>query len=478
MPTDAPPAPVAADRATLALLVAGLGIFMVFLDTQILFVAFGDIEASFSDVSTNTMSWVLSGYTLVFAALLVPAGRLADRWGRKAVFMGGLAVFTIASATCGLAPTAGLLIAARVLQAVGAAAITPTSLALVLRATPKERVPIAVAIWGSMGAVAAAFGPTLGGLLVDAAGWRSVFFLNLPVCVVALVAGKRVLAESRESDPGPFPDLVGSALLALGVGAVSLALVQSEDWGWVDARTIGSIAIGLVLTALFVVRSRTQASPALDLTLFRIPSFRWGNLATAVFGLSFTAMFLANVTYLTSVWHWDVVKAGIAMAPGPTVVLVLARRFGRLAARIGPRPLIILGGLVYALGGLILVLTVEPTPNYATSMLPAWLLTGLGVALALPQLSSASVMGLPPDRYALGSAVNQTMRQLGATFGVALVVSFIAGATAADALSHFQRAWWMIIACGTLTSLVAVALPNPARRAAVAEPTPVVAVAD
>src|SRR5688572_24459363 len=142
LPTD--------ERATLSLLVAGLGIFMVFLDTQILFVAFGAIEASFSDVSTNTMSWVLSGYTLVFAALLVPAGRLADRWGRKRMFLGGLLVFTIASALCGFAPSAGFLIAARLVQAIGAAALTPTSLALVLRATPRERIPIAVAIWGSM----------------------------------------------------------------------------------------------------------------------------------------------------------------------------------------------------------------------------------------------------------------------------------------------------------------------------------------
>jgi len=149
-------------------------------------------------------------------------------------------------------------------------------------------------------------------------------------------------------------------------------------------------------------------------------------------------------------------------------VLVLARRFGRLAARIGTRPLIITGALIYALGGVILVTTVNETPNYATSMLPAWLLTGLGVALALPQLSSASVQGLPPDRYALGSAVNQTMRQLGATFGVALVVSFIAGATPGDALAHFQRAWWMVIACGTLTSVVAVALPHPVRATATA----------
>ncbi|MET0145473.1 MAG: DHA2 family efflux MFS transporter permease subunit [Ilumatobacteraceae bacterium] len=455
--------PSVVDRPNRALLVAGLGIFMVFLDTQILFVAFADIQTSFPEVSTTAMSWVLSGYTLVFAALLVPAGRLADRWGRRSVFLSGIVLFTVASAACGLAPSAGLLIVARLVQAVGAAAITPTSLALVLRATPKERIPIAVAVWGSMAAVAAAFGPTIGGLLIHGAGWRWVFFVNVPVCVVAFVAGRRVLAESREADPGPFPDLVGSALLALGVGAISLALVQSDAWGWASAKTMGAVVAGLALTAAFVLRSQRRAAPALDLSLFRIPSFRWGNLATAAFGLSFTGMFLANVTYLTSVWHWDIVEAGIAMSPGPLVVLVLARRFGRLAARVGPRPLIIAGGLVYAAGGILLVATVDPTPNYWTSMLPAWMLTGLGVALALPQLSSASVQGLPPDRYALGSAVNQTMRQLGATFGVALVVSFIAGATGPDALSHYQRAWWMIIACGAATSIIALALPRVVR---------------
>jgi EmrB/QacA subfamily drug resistance transporter len=474
MPT-ASNAPRAAERrATATLLVAGLGISMVFLDTQILFVAFGDIEASFPDVSTNAMSWVLSGYTLAFAALLVPAGRLADRWGRKAVFLGGLALFTLASAACGLAPDPALLVASRILQAIGAAAITPTSLALVLRATPPARVPIAVAVWGSMSAVAAALGPTLGGLVVEAGGWRWVFFLNLPICLVAVACGRRVLAESREADPGPFPDLVGSVLLAAGVAAISLALVQSDQWGWTDRRTAGSTAAGLALVVLFLLRSRNQAAPALDLGLFRIRSFRWGNLATAVFGLSFTAMFLANVTYLTTVWGWGVIRAGIAMAPGPTVVLLLARRFGRLAARIGTRPLIVVGGLAYAAGGLVIISTVETTPHYVTSFLPAWMLTGLGVALTMPQLSSATVQQLPPDRFALGSAVNQTMRQLGATFGVALVVSFIAGATADDALDHFRRAWWMIVACGALTSVVALALPHPARAAAPA-PAPAAA---
>ena len=450
-------------RPTRVLVIAGLGIFMVFLDTQVLFVAFADIQASFPEISTTTMSWVLSGYTLVFAALLVPAGRLADRWGRKSMFIGGLAVFTIASAICGFAPTAVLLIVARVLQAVGAAAVTPASLALVLRATPSERVPIAVAIWASMGALAAATGPTIGGLLVDWAGWRWVFFVNIPVCALAVVAARRTLVESKESDPGPFPDLVGSALLAAAVGAVSLALVQSDVWGWVDRRTIAALVAGAALGVAFVARSRRQPAPALDLSLFRIPSFRWGNVATAAFGLSFTAMFLANVTFLTSVWQYDIVKAGLAMSPGPTVVLVLARPFGMLAARIGARPLIITGGLVYSFGGLLLILTVTPTSGWASSMLPASLITGLGVALTLPQLSSATVQGLPAGRYALGSAVNQTVRQLGATFGVALVVSFVAGATAADLLGRFQRAWWLLVVCGLVTSAIALLLPRPAR---------------
>jgi len=447
------------------LLVAGLGIFMVFLDTQVLFVAFTDIQASFPEISTTTMSWVLSGYTLVFAALLVPSGRLADRWGRRAMFIGGLAVFTAASALCGFAPTALMLIVARVLQAVGAAAVTPASLALVLRATAPERMPIAVAIWASMGALAAATGPTIGGLLVEWAGWRWVFFVNVPVCALAVIAGRQLLTESRESDPGPFPDLVGSALLAVAVAAISLALVQSDVWGWTDVKTVGSILAGVLLGVAFVLRSRRHPAPALDLTLFRIPSFRWGNVATAAFGLSFTAMFLANVTFLTSVWRYDIVKAGLAMSPGPLVVLLLARRFGRLAARVGPRRLIILGGMVYATGGLVLILAVEVDSGWAATMLPASLVTGLGVALALPQLSSATVQGLPTSRYGSGSAVNQTMRQLGATFGVAIVVSFIAGATAADALGRFQRAWWLIVVCGVVTSAVALALPRPARAA-------------
>ena len=195
------------------------------------------------------------------------------------------------------------------MQAIGAAAVTPASLALVLRATPRQRVPVAVAIWASMGALAAATGPTIGGLLVDWAGWRWVFFVNIPVCALAVVAGRRTLTESKESDPGPFPDLPVPRCWRRPSARISLALVQSDRRGWVDGRTIAALAVGLLAVA-FVVRSRRQEAPALDLTLFRIPSFRWGNVATAAFGLSFTAMFLANVTFLTNVWGYGIVKPG------------------------------------------------------------------------------------------------------------------------------------------------------------------------
>jgi len=293
-----------------------------------------------------------------------------------------------------------------------------------------------------------------------------VFLINLPFGAAGVFFGRRVLEESKEADAGPFPDLVGSAILAVGVGSVSLALVQSDTWGWLDGRTIGAIAAGILLVIAFVVRSRHQAEPAIDLSLFEIPSFRWGNLAMAAFGLAFTAMFLANITFLTQVWGYDLVQAGMAMAPGPLVVVFLARPFGRLAARIGQRALLVPGALIYAAGGALLIARIGTTPDYWGAFLPSSLLAGLGVALTIPQLSSAAVQGLPADRFAVGSAVTQAVRQLGATFGVALVVSFIGGATAADALDRFHRAWWLLVICGVLTSLLSLGLPRRVRQTA------------
>jgi EmrB/QacA subfamily drug resistance transporter len=445
--------------------IASIAAFMVFLDTQVLFVAFDDIRASFPTVSFAAMSWTLSAYTIALAAALVPSGRLADRFGRRRTFLVGLVGFTLASALCALAPSAPLLVAFRVVQALGAAALVPASLAVVLSVFPSERVPVAVAIWGAIAALAAAVGPTAGALLVDGWSWRAVFLVNLPVGALALWLGLRYVPESRESTRLRFPDPLGILLLAGSLTLLALGIVQSNRWEWTSARTIGVLAGGVVVLAAFVTRTLRHPHPALDLTLFRARSFRWANIATAAFTIGFTAMFFASIQFLLQVWHYGIVRAGLAMMPGPIVVMVLAPLFGRTAARVGQRTLLVPGGLVYAASGAWFLWATDTEPAYAAHMLPGALLGGLGVAMVIPHLTSAAVQGLPADAFAAGSAVNQAIRQFGATFGVALTVALLGTVTPLNALDHFQRVWWMLLLSGAVTSVAALALPRPARAA-------------
>ena len=449
--------------------VASLAAFMVFLDAQVLFVAFDDIRSSFPSVSFTTMSWTLSAYTIALAAALVPSGRMADRFGRRRVFLVGLVAFTLASVLCAFAPTAGLLVVFRVVQALGAAALVPASLALVLSVFPTARVPVAVAVWGAIAALAAAIGPTVGALLVQGWDWRAVFLANVPVGAIALVLGIRVLPESREARQAPFPDPLGIVLLAGALTLLALGIVQSDQWGWVSARTVGALVGGLLVLAVFIRRTLSAPHPALDLMIFARPSVRWANIATAAFTIGFTAMFFGLIQFMLVVWHYGVVRAGLAMVPGPVVVMVLAPMFGRVAARYGQRALLLPGGLVYAAGGALLLTRLGEDPAYASQVLPASLLAGLGVALVIPQLTSAAVQGLPPDEFAAGAAVNQAIRQLGATFGVALTVALLGSLTPATTAHDFLGVWGMLTVCGVLTSAAALPLP---RRDRVAHPSP------
>ena len=438
-----------------------LAVFAVFLDTTILFVAFPAITADFSSVSPSALSWVLNAYTIVFAALLVPGGRLADRVGRRRTFISAVVLFTAASMLCGLAPTAGWLIATRVVQAVGAAALVPSSLALVLQTFPREKIPVAVAIWGAIGAVAGAAGPTLGALVVENFSWRWVFFINLPVGIISFTLGRSVLPEGRESHPGRLPDAASVALLVGGLALAAYAIVETNTWGWGSARFSGTMVAAATLVTAFVLRSRRVTNPVLDLGLFRSPNFRWANAATLVFATGFSAMFLGNVLFLTRVWQYTVLRAGLAISVGPLIVAATAPFFGRLAGRIGQRRLLVPGGLVWASGGVYLVARASVLPDYLGVYLPAVCCTGIGVALVLPQLSSAAVQGLPPDTFGSGSAVNQSIRNLGGTFGVALVVALTTGLTAATALDGFHHVWWLLAGSGIAVSILASRLtPN------------------
>jgi EmrB/QacA subfamily drug resistance transporter len=427
--------------------VVSVGVFMSSLDLFIVNIAFPDLQREFEGSSLAGLSWVLSAYAIVFAALLVPAGRIADRVGRRRGFLGGLAAFTAASALCAVAPSVATLVAARVLQAAGGAFLLPTSLGLLLPEFPPERRATAVGLWGAVGGVAAALGPPIGGLLVEAS-WRWVFLVNLPVGLAAMWAGARVLREVREAEDTPRPDLIGAVLFAFGIGALALGIVKGEDWGWGSPQIVGSFAATALLVAAFAWRSAHHPAPVIEPAILRVRSFAVANLATALFFAAFGAMLLANVTFLTSVWGYSTLTAGLALAPGPVMAAVFSVPAGRLSDRVGQRAVAIPGALLCAVGFGWTIWQVGPTPAYAAEFLPGWLVGGAGVGLSISSLASASAASLPPQRFATGTGVFGMSRQIGTALGIAITVAVLAGVNPSDPMPAFDSAWtFMALTC-------------------------------
>ena len=432
-----------------------LAVFMALLDATILFVAFPSIRQSFPTASLADLSWILNAYPILYAALLVPAGRMADRLGRRRIFLLGVLVFSLGSLACGLAPSLGLIVAGRAFQAVGGALLTPSSLALVLAAFPREKRSLAVSLWAAVGALAAAVGPSLGSAVIQFGGWRWAFLLNLPFGALAMARG-RVLAESRAPSADDTPDLLGVVLLILGAGLVALAMVKERDWGVLP--TLACVAVGFVLLLWFWRRSRTVSSPALDLSLFASPNFRYANLATLAFGAAFSAMWLGSVLFLTNVWGYSTLEAGLGMTPGPLLVILVAPVAGRLGGRYGHRWLLVAGGTIFAVGFLARYIGTSATPRYATEWLPALLLAGCGVGLVIPALTGASSHDLPPERFAVGSGVNQAIRQFGAVLGVGAVIALVGGEQGPSALPAFANVFLLLAAGGLATAAFSVAI--------------------
>jgi EmrB/QacA subfamily drug resistance transporter len=445
-------------RKWTVLAVTSLGVFMAFLDTTIVNIAFTDIARHFPRTSLGDLSWVLNGYTVLFAASLIPAGRIADRYGRKRVFLTGLLVFTIASALCGAAPTPELLIAARMVQGVGAAAMIPSALGLVLAEFLPTQRSTAVGLWSMAGALAGAAGTPLGGVVVDLAGWRWIFLINVPIGLLAMQLGRRILVERRDTAVARVPDLLGAAVLAGAVGALALGIVKGEDWGWTSVRVLGSFTAAAVLAAAFVTRSARHPAPVMELGLWRVRSFSVANIATLIYAMGFFAMFLCSALFLTNVWQYSTIKAGLAIAPGPATAGLVGALAGRLADRWGQRVLLVPGQLLFATGVIWLATSVDSTPAFLTLWLPAFVLTGIGVGLSLPSLSSAAVAALPPGRLATGGAVNNTARQVGAVLGVAILIAIVGRPGGAGALEAFRNGFLFCAACALTCSAIALAL--------------------
>lgn len=451
-----PPTTPATDRRRkLALLAILGGAYLPFLDTTIVNTSFPDIRLSFAGADQHELVWILDAYFIAVAAVLVPAGGLADWLGRRRTFLWGTAAFILTSLACAAAPSWQLLTAARVLQGISGAVMVPASLALLLPLFPPERRAAGVGLWGAAAALAAATGPPLGGILVELADWRWIFLVNLPLGALVIWAGIRGLDESRDASATGIPDLIGTLLVAVGLGLLALGLIRGSDWGWASATTLATFVAAAASLAGVVLRSARHPRPAIDLTLFRVPSFRWGTLGTFLFAVAFFSMILGNILFLTSVWQYSVLSAGLAVAPGPLASTIIAAPAGKLADRFGHRAIIVPGTLLYA-AGIVVLRNAPATPDYLGAWLPGQLLIGAGIGLAFPTLGAAAVADLPARQFAVAAAVTAAARQVGAVLGTALLIAILGDPQGLDAaMQAADNAYVLGIAATVASGVVA-----------------------
>jgi EmrB/QacA subfamily drug resistance transporter len=457
--------------SSLVLVIVCAGVVLASLDLFIVNVALPQLARDFGAHGLGSLSWVLNAYAIVYASLLVLFGRLADRYPRERGFLVGVAVFVAGSAACGAASSVAMLIAFRVVQAAGAALLTPTSLGLVLATTAPERRHSAIRAYTAVGGAAAALGPVVGGLLV-AISWRWVFLVNVPIGIAALIAGWRLLPRV----PGhqvAAPSARGAILVTAGVGAVTLGLVNGGSWGWGSVRTVAVLAGGALLLAAFALDTARAHNPLIDRALFAVRSFTGASVVALFFSAAFGAMLLSRVLWSQDVWHWSALATGLSIAPGPIMVPLFSFLVaGRLIARFGAGRVIAAGCAVFAAGSAWWALAVALTPDYAGQMLGGILLTGIGVGLTLPTMIATGASSLPPRSFATGSAVVNMVRQIGLAVGVAVLIAVLGSpGSPAGALIAYRRAWIVIAALSALAGLFALVLLAP-RRAVAAAPHP------
>ncbi|WP_239010030.1 MFS transporter [Streptomyces sp. 769] len=442
-------------RRWLILAIASAAQFLAVLDLIAVTIAFPAIGQDFAPAPAAALSWVLNGYTVVLAALLVPAGRLADEAGRRRCFLVGMVLFGLASAACGAAPTLTLLIVARVVQGVAAAVLIPTSLSLALPAFPARERATAVGAWTAVSAVAASSGPVIGGLLT-AVDWRLIFLINVPVVLLAVVAGVRLLPRSVRG-PRQALDLPGTALVLVCVGALVTAFVEAPEWGYTAPATLAVLAAGVLAGVLGVRHVRRAEHPVVHPALFRSPGFTPATLGLLGYFVAYGAMMLAASLLFTDVWHYPVRTAGLAMAPWPLTVLVVSAVSGRIVAAVGNRGTAVIGALCFVAAALwwsVLAGDGSGGTHYATRFLPGLILAGFGTGLYQPVMFAATG-SLPSGQLSLGSGVLMVSRQAGTALGVAVLVAAMGGQQHPE-LGALRGGW--IIAAVTAAGAVVAAL--------------------
>jgi EmrB/QacA subfamily drug resistance transporter len=437
-----------------------IGLFMLMLDNTVVNVALPTIQRDLG-AGLSELEWIVSGYALTFAALLLTGGKLADMYGRRLAFVAGLAIFAGSSLACALAPSAGFLIGARVAQGAGAALMNPATLSLVTAAFPPRQRGMAIGIWVGVAASALAIGPLVGGLLTEHAGWSSIFFVNVPIGIAAIAAALLFIEESKDTSREQRLDLPGLVTSGVGLFSLTYALIEGNAYGWTSGRIVGAFVLAVVALALFVLLELRQRLPMLDLSLFRSGTFTGANTVLLLVTLAMFGVFFFVSLYMQNVLGYSAVQTGAAFLPLTLLVILVAPIAGRLSDRLGSRWLLS-GGMLVISAQLLYFSRLGAHESY-WALVPAMMAGGIGMASVMTPATAAALSGVPVDKAGVGSAVLNSSRQVGGSVGIALmgaiVAHEVAGSRAPEAFVRgFSDALEVAAAIALAGAVVAVAL--------------------
>ena len=426
-------------------------------------VAFPSIRDDFPTISTSTLSWVINLYTIMAGASLIVSGIIVTKYGPRRMLLVGAGLFAASALACGLAPNIPFLLVARMFQAFGSALSTPAGISLLVAAFPDSHRATAVTGYTAAGQIAAALGPSLGGVMVDAGGWRWAFFAMVPSGSIGMLLILKFVKEDRRAMTDARPDIPGAALIMLSMSLIIGGLVQSRPWGWNDPRVLLGIALGAALIAYLVKRSRNAEFPIIDLSLFTFPTFRSSNVGTLVFGTGFFIVFFGYVLFLTDVWDYSARDAGILLTPLALCGAIMAPITARFLRTHGTQTLLVPGGLLFSAGALIMFIAAGDEPNILGVWVPSILLTGIGSGVAWPCLYAGVVAEVPANRYAAASGLNQTIQRMSTALGVAIAAVLLGETVGQDTVGHFDRIFITSGTCGLAAAILAALLARKPR---------------
>jgi EmrB/QacA subfamily drug resistance transporter len=422
------------------------GLFMIMLDNTIVNVALPSIQSDLG-IGISELEWVFNGYALTFGVLMLTGGKLADMLGRRRIFIVGLLIFTVASLFCGLATSAGWLIGARVLQGVGSALMNPATLSIVTATFPPRQRGMAIGIWAGVAAMALAIGPLAGGLITEQLGWNWIFFINVPVGILAIIVTRLVVDESRDTSADQRLDLPGLLSSGIGLFALTYGLIEANELGWTSPRILSLFAVAAIGIALFVGLELRQRSPMLDLSLFKNGTFAGANSVMLLVGLAMFGVFFYNSLFIQNILGYSAVQTGATFLPMTVLIILVAPIAGKYSDRVGSRWLMG-GGMVLLAASLFIFSRLDASSDF-WDILPGLLIGGLGMAIVMTPTTSAAMGSVPIDKAGVGSAVLNSMRQVGGALGIAVIGAIIAEAvhsapgtpqSAAEFVTGYQHA--------------------------------------